>query len=136
MKKLPFILFCFISIASTAQIRLGYSLDSIKVDFPQSVYETEIGKADDGVQYLLVHLADAALCYYFDDEATCFSIVLQPFKKKDIKMTKKKYNENYSIISKNKWRAHYGINDVDIDFIEPENGSHPYFLWIYAFDEN
>ena len=129
MKNLLLLLLISIPTFSSAQAHLFSSESEIKKLYPDKTFE--IGYSEDGEKYIHTFMKYGTFFYYFDQESGLSNFCMQIIEEiPNLNGQVEAYNNQYVIISDNKWKAYLnggGIININLEY----NKEHEVYVFYY-----
>lgn len=138
MKKTIILFMLLMSIPVMAQVRLGFSIDSIMKEYSSREYQGMKDTLNSGNTFYAITTSFAKIYYYFDEYKNCYMVQIIPINSEYLNSYTQRYNTNYTVLSLKSWRAYLPQIIADIrleypDLKDPKSAdSQPYFLWSFA----
>lgn len=127
MKKLILTAIILLSFKAQSQSRLGFSYADILTEFKVK-YDYTTGYSEDLGKYLRFDMITADVTYYFNQENTCYTVILIPDSEEDMHSYVEKYNSKYTIIDDVTWKVYSNGGTVTIELMYADNGGY-FFLF-------
>jgi hypothetical protein len=125
--------FVFLCVSLAGQSRLGYTLESIKYEYPASKHQVLLEKTyskTDTLSTYYVHFEDGVVAYFCNHNVCILTLII--LSSEDVtRELIKKYNKDYIRVSKNIWRADFREDTNYIQLTYDEETKSYTFLWTF-----
>jgi hypothetical protein len=134
MKNLLIIVLIFSCIPLFGQNRVGIPIDSIRAEFDELGYQTNINS--DSMPVLRIRLTEAFVVFQFDKYNVCDHTFILPDSMDVVNKLIKKYNSKYTALTDSSWTAYGSEATFSIIIIHEPGRAVPYFSWFFKHEPN